>query len=81
MDMRLWGDSTGVAQLPVLEMLREQGYEGVEIPLSGAQGGSVLKLLAVALAELGMEACTWTSLPPESRDAESGTESKVCDIE
>lgn len=66
MDMRLWGDSTGVAQLPVLEMLREQGYEGVEIPLSGAQGGSVLKLLAVALAELGMEACTWTSLPPEA---------------
>lgn len=65
MDMRLWGSTTGVAQLPVLEMLRQQGYEGVELPLPGGQGESELKLVAVTLADLGLDACTWTRLPPE----------------
>lgn len=66
MDMRLWGDSTGVAQLPVLETLQRQGYEGVEVPLLRRQGNSELKLLAVALADLGLEVSTWTRLPPEA---------------
>ena len=66
MDMRLWGDATGVAQLPVLEMLQRQGYEGVEVPLPGGQGASELKLLAVALADLGLDICAWTRLPPEA---------------
>ncbi len=66
MDMRLWGDCTGVTQLPVLEMLRTQGYEGVEIPLCGRQSNSELKLLAVALSDLGLDVCTWTRLPPEA---------------
>lgn len=64
MDMRLWGDSTGVAQLPVLETLRGQGYEGVEVPLYGGQGESELKLLAVALNDLGLDCCTCSRLPP-----------------
>lgn len=62
MDMRLWGDSTGVSQLPVLETLVSQGYEGVEIPLVG-QGMSELKLLAVALADLQLYSTSSTRLP------------------
>ncbi|RLQ23398.1 sugar phosphate isomerase/epimerase [Seongchinamella sediminis] len=65
MDMRLWGDSTGVAQLPVLELLAEQGYQGVEIPVCG-QGSSALKLLRVALEELDLEVTTSTRLPPQA---------------
>ncbi len=66
MDMRLWGDSTGVAQMPVLEMLRRQGYEGVDIPLTGGQGASEIKLLGVAIAELGLDCCAWTRLPADA---------------
>ena len=66
MDMRLWGEATGVAQFPVLEMLQQQGYEGVEVPLAGGQGNSELKLLAVALVDLGLDVCTWTRLPREA---------------
>lgn len=65
MDMRLWGDSTGVAQLPVLEVLAGQGYEGVEIPVCG-QGSSALKLLRVALDELDFEVTTSARLPPQA---------------
>ena len=64
MDMRLWG-ATGVAQLPLLEQLLEQGYEGVEIPLVG-QGASELKLLGVALEDLGLAVTTSTTLPPQA---------------
>ena len=64
MDIRLWG-ATGVAQLPLLEMLLNQGYEGVEIPLAG-QGHSELKLLGVALEDLGLATTTSTALPPEA---------------
>ena len=65
MDMRLWGDNTGVEQLPVLELLASQGYEGVEIPVSG-QGRSALKLLRVALDDLDIAVTTSTHLPPEA---------------
>ena len=65
MDMRLWGGSTGVAQFPVLEVLVQQGYEGVEVPLSG-QGNSELKLLRVALQDLGLSVACSTSLPAEA---------------
>ncbi|MCX2973966.1 sugar phosphate isomerase/epimerase [Halieaceae bacterium IMCC8485] len=62
MDMRLWGDATGVEQLPVLEMLAAQGYQGVEIPVCG-QGRSALKLLSVALDGLGLAVTTSARLP------------------
>ncbi|MEP5569149.1 MAG: sugar phosphate isomerase/epimerase family protein [Halioglobus sp.] len=62
MDMRLWGEATGVEQLPVLEMLASQGYQGVEIPVCG-QGHSALKLLAVALGDLGLAVTTSARLP------------------
>ena len=65
MDMRLWGDSTGVEQLPVLEMLAVQGYEGVEIPVCG-QGSSALKLLRVALEDLDLAVVTSARLPPQA---------------
>ena len=64
MDMRLWGDSTGVEQLPVLETLASQGYEGVEVPVCG-QGRSALKLLRVALEDLGLSVTTSARLPPQ----------------
>ncbi len=66
MNMRLWGDATGVAQLPVLEMLQRQGYEGVEVPLYGGQGRSELKLLGAALSDLALGVCTYTRLPVEA---------------
>ncbi|MFV8818610.1 sugar phosphate isomerase/epimerase family protein [Haliea sp. E17] len=65
MDMRLWGETTGVAQLPVLESLAGLGYHGVEIPVNG-QGESVLKLLRVALSDLGLAATASTRLPAEA---------------
>jgi len=64
MDMRLWGDSTGVKQLPVLDVLAAQGYEGVEIPVCG-QGSSALKLLRVALDDLDFSVTTSVRLPPD----------------
>ncbi len=62
MDMRLWGEATGVEQLPVLEMLAALGYEGVEIPVAG-QGSSALKLLDVALQDLGLAVTASARLP------------------
>ena len=70
MDMRLWGDSTGVSQLPHLEMLASLGYEGVEIPLSG-QGASELKLLRVALQDLGLVPLSNATIPPEANPIDS----------
>ncbi|QFU77417.1 sugar phosphate isomerase/epimerase [Halioglobus maricola] len=70
MDMRLWGDSVGVAELPQLEMLASLGYAGVEIPLSG-QGTSELKLLRVALADLGLVALANTVIPAGSNPIDS----------
>ena len=35
MNLRLWAPDPGVEQLPRLEMLAAQGYEGVEVPLAG----------------------------------------------
>jgi D-psicose/D-tagatose/L-ribulose 3-epimerase len=68
----LWSDSPGVEQLPLLDVLVEQGYEGVQVPLAG-QGSSTLKLLAVALRDLGLEVTTTARLPaaanPLSGDA------------
>lgn len=61
MDMRLWG-TTSAEQLPVFELLLQQGYEGVEIPLAG-QGVSTLKLLAVALDDLELAVTASTALP------------------
>ncbi|TGD75807.1 sugar phosphate isomerase/epimerase [Mangrovimicrobium sediminis] len=65
MDMRLWGDSAGVAQLPVLETLAGLGYQGVEIPVGG-QGESALKLLRVALDDLDLAVNASACLPPEA---------------
>lgn len=65
MDMRLWGEATGVEQLPVLETLAAQGYQGVEIPVCG-QGRSALKLLRVALDDLGLEVTSSVRLPPQA---------------
>ncbi len=62
MDMRLWGEAVGVAQLPVLERLAQLGYQGVEVPLAG-QGESALKLLAVGLRDLGLTPLASTRLP------------------
>ena len=70
MDMRLWGDNPGVEQLPVLEMLAAQGYEGVEIPVCG-QGSSALKLLRVALDNLDFDVTTSTRLPPAANPVSS----------
>lgn len=64
--MRLWGASTGEAQLPVLELLQQLGYEGVDVPLPGGQEKSELQALSVALAELGLECCAGTRLPPDA---------------
>ncbi|MEP4149048.1 MAG: sugar phosphate isomerase/epimerase family protein [Halioglobus sp.] len=65
MDMRLWGDATGMEQLSVLEMLAAQGYEGVEIPVCG-QGSSALKLLRVAVDDLGLAVTTSVCLPAQA---------------
>jgi D-psicose/D-tagatose/L-ribulose 3-epimerase len=72
MNLRLWAPAPGVEQLPLLETLAAQGYEGVELPLAG-QGESTLKVLAVALRDLGLEVTTSAHLPaaanPISPDA------------
>lgn len=68
-DLRLWG-TTGAQQLPLLEVLLEQGYEGVEIPLAG-QGDSALKLLSVALDDLDLAVVTNTRLPPTANPIDS----------
>jgi len=65
MDMRLWGPSTGVAQIPVFESLAGLGYEGVEIPLCG-QGASEIKLIGVALSDLGLESVASARLPSDA---------------
>lgn len=70
MDMRLWGHTTGVAQLPVLEALAGQGYEGVEIPLSG-QGVSEIRVIGVALQDLGLECVASTRLPADANPISS----------
>ena len=72
MDMRLWGAGTGVDQLPVLEMLAAQGYEGVEIPVCG-QGTSALKLLRVALDDLGLAVTTSARLPVDANPISADT--------
>jgi len=64
-DMRLWGETTGVEHLPVIESLAGLGYNGVEIPVCG-QGNSELKLLRAALEDLGLEVTTGTRLPPSA---------------
>jgi len=73
MDLRLWAPAPGVEQLALLDVLVAQGYEGVEVPLAG-QSRSSLKLLAVALQDLGLAVTTSTRLPananPLSADAE-----------
>lgn len=63
--LRLWGEQIGVSQLPVLETLAALGYHGVEIPVAG-QGESALKLLRVALADLGLEVTASAQLPEEA---------------
>ena len=65
MDMRLWGAATGVEQLPVLETLASQGYQGVEIPVCG-QGRSTLKLLRAVLDELELAVTTSVRLPAQA---------------
>ncbi len=64
-DMRLWGDNTGVAELPVFERLAYLGYQGVEIPVAG-QGKSALKLLRVALEDLDLEVTASVRLPVQA---------------
>lgn len=70
MDMRLWGDAIGVKQIPVLEMLAVQGYQGVEIPVCG-QGQSTLKLLGAALGDLGLAVTTSARLPAKANPLSS----------
>ncbi len=65
MGMRLWGDQIGVAELPILESLAALGYHGVEIPVAG-QGDSALKLLRVALKDLGLEVIACARLSAEA---------------
>mgnify|MGYP001812714081 CR=1 FL=1 len=65
MDMRLWGEATGVEQLPVLEMLAGLGYDGVEVPVSG-QTSSALKVLRVALQDLGLAVTSSARLPAQA---------------
>lgn len=60
----LWAPAPGVEQLPLLEVLASQGYDGVEIPLAG-QSESTLKVLTVALRDLGLAVTTSTHLPPD----------------
>ncbi len=80
MDLRLWAHAPGVEQLPLLEMLVAQGYEGVELPLAG-QSASTLKVLAIALRDLGLAVAASTRLPaganpvsPDARERQAATD-------
>lgn len=65
MNMRLWGAVTHVNHLPILELLAELGYEGVEVCIGG-QNASELKLLRVAVEDLALGLSVVTSLPKEA---------------
>ena len=54
MNMLLWGGQIGTEHIPVFESLREVGYDGVEIPVSG-QSSAELEKMAAACDDLGLQ--------------------------
>jgi len=54
MNMLLWGTRIDSAHIPVFAALRESGYDGVEIPVTG-QSAAELQKMAAACDELGLE--------------------------
>ena len=54
MNMLLWGTQIDSAHIPVFAALRECGYDGVEIPVTG-QSAAELQKMASACDELGLE--------------------------
>ena len=54
MNMLLWGTRIDSAHIPVFAALRESGYDGVEIPVTG-QSAAELQKMAVACDALGLE--------------------------
>jgi D-psicose/D-tagatose/L-ribulose 3-epimerase len=54
MNMLLWGIEITPRHIPVFEMLKDAGYDGVEIPVVG-QSAADLQQMASACDELGLE--------------------------
>jgi len=65
MNLLLWGVEITPEHLPIFEMLKEQGFDGVEIPLVDAKVQQ-LPMLASACDELGLERTASMFMPPES---------------
>ena len=55
MNMLLWStDVTGPEYLPVFEMLRDAGYDGIEVPIFGGADADALGRLGEQLDGLGL---------------------------
>ncbi|MCA9509772.1 MAG: sugar phosphate isomerase/epimerase [Myxococcota bacterium] len=65
MNLLLWGVEIDSSHLPVLEMLRSAGYDGVEIPVVG-QPDAEIAALRRATETLGLAVTTATFIPPEA---------------
>ena len=65
MNLLLWTDNVVEAHRPVLQMLKKQGYDGVEIPIFDSDPDKYASL-GLALDDLGLERTAVTCLGPDA---------------